>query len=185
MVGTTWKRAVADELARAYRPGQAFTLTDFYAKAEGRLQAMYPDNMTVQATIRQILQRHRDDGLLTFHGSGHYTYLGPSAPAPERPVTPLAKAAYDLAARITAETKIAASEYLAVARAADPERKLTELLTAQHASATFLALHQRDRLDLSFERLAIEYAAEFGVSSRLVSAAAHRLAYYESDEEYS
>lgn len=181
MVGTTWKRAVADELARAYRPGQDFTLTDFYAQAEARLQAMYPANTTVQATIRQILQRHRDDGLLRFHGNGRYTYVGPHAPGPVREVTPLAQAAYDLAARITAETKIAASEYLAIARASDPERLLTALLTEHHASVTFLALHQRSRLDLSFEQLVINEAGPLQIGSNLVSAAAQRLHYYESE----
>lgn len=183
MVGTTWRRAIADELARLYRPGQQFTLTDFYAKAEDRLEAMYPDNTAVQATIRQILQRHRDAGLVQFHGNGRYTYLGRQVP-PSNVVTPLAQAAHDLAARITAETHIAASEYLAIARSADPERTLAGLLTAHQASPTFLDLHNRGRLDLTLERLAIDHAAKYKIDPRLVSEAAHRLAYYESNEEH-
>ncbi|WP_416954969.1 hypothetical protein ACNKF0_00120 [Nocardioides sp. T5] len=172
---------MADELKRLYRPGQDFSLTHFYANAEDRLQAMYPANTTVQATIRQILQRHRDEGLVRFNGNGQYTYLGRDVQPPARRVTPLAQAAYDLAARITAETKIAASDYLAVARADDPERALAELLSGRHASPTFYALHRRGRLDLSFERLAIDDSARFKLHSSLVSAAAHRLDYYESD----
>lgn len=183
MVGTTWKRAVADELARLYRPTEQFTLADFYSRAEGPLQAMYPGNTTVQATIRQILQRHRDDGLLTFHGNGHYTYNGlVSTPRP-RHVTPLGKAAYDLAARVTAETKIAASDYLVIARSPDPERALAVMLTAHHASPTFLALHKCGRLDLSFERRAVVDGGALGLNQMLVSASAHRLNYYESDGE--
>lgn len=183
MVGTTWRRAIADELARLYRPGQEFTLTDFYAKAEARLQAMYPDNTAVQATIRQILQRHRDAGIVQFHGNGCYTYIGQRVARP-RAVLPLAQAARDLAARITGETKIAASEYLAIARSADPERMLAELLTAHQASPTFLELHNQDRLDLSFERLVVDNAGKYNIARGLVSNAAHRLAYYESNEEH-
>ncbi|MDF9717343.1 hypothetical protein [Nocardioides sp. ChNu-99] len=183
MVGTTWKQAVADELARLYRPGQEFTLTDFYRRAEARLQAMYPDNTTVQATIRQILQRHRDSGLLTFHGNGRYTYNGAHRPTQrlEASRSGLAEAAYQLAARVTAETKIAATDYLAVARASDPESALRELVLGGHAGATFLALNAAGRLDLSMERLTIELAGEYELGADLVSAAADRLAYFESE----
>ncbi|NYJ02430.1 hypothetical protein HNR19_003128 [Nocardioides thalensis] len=185
MVGTTWKQAVAGELARLYRPGQEFTLADFYAKAEKRLQAMYPDNTTVQATIRQILQRHRDSGLLTFHGNGRYTYNGTHR-RPERAEarrSALAEAAYQLAARITAETKVAATDYLAVARASDPENALRELVLGGHAGATFLALNRAGRLDLSIERLTIELAGQYALGADLLSAAADRLAYFESESE--
>lgn len=185
MVGTTWKQAVADELARLYGPGQEFTLTDFYAKAEQRLQAMYPDNTTVQATIRQILQRHRDSGLLTFHGNGRYTYNGAHRPSrrAEEPNGGLAGAAYQLAARITAETKIAATDYLAVARASDPQRALRELVLGGHAGLTFLSLNAAGRLDLSIEQLTIELAGLYSLSADLVSAAADRLAYFQSESD--
>ena len=183
MVGTTWKQAVADELARLYRPGREFTLTDFYARAEERLQAMYPDNTTVQATIRQILQRHRDAGLLTFHGNGRYTYNGAHRPLQRgnAPRSKFAEAAYDLAARVTAETKVAATDYLAVARAPDPEQALRELVLGGHAGATFLALNAVGRLDLSMERLTIESASRYSLGADLVSAATGRLAYFQSE----
>lgn len=185
MVGTSWKRAVADELARLYRPGQPFTLTDFYAQAEDRLQAMYPGNTTVQATIRQILQRHRDDGLLTFHGNGRYTYNGTPRPAQRAEVSRsgLAQAAYELAARVTAETKIPATDYLAVARSSEPADALRALVLGGHAGATFLALNAVGRLDLSMERLTIELAGQHAVGADVVSAAANRLAYFESEAE--
>lgn len=185
MVGTTWKQAVADELARLYRPGQEFTLIEFYAGAEERLQAMYPDNTTVQATIRQILQRHRDAGLLTFHGNGSYTYNGAHRPTPyaDEASGGLAEAVYQLAARITAETKIAATDYLAVARASDPEQALRRLVLGGHAGATFLALNTTRRLDLSLERLTIELAGRYALGADLVSAAADRLAYFQSESE--
>lgn len=180
MVGTTWKRAVADELARLYRPGQQFTLTDFYAKAEARLQAMYPDNTEVQATIRQILQRHRDAGLLTFHGNGTYTYNGSAAPSRRAAEAPsgLARAAYELAGRITAETAVPAPEYLAVARAGSPETELRKLLLAASASKTFVELFNRGRLDLSFERLVIDTGPSLGLDFELLRAAHDRLEYF-------
>ncbi|KRC53370.1 MULTISPECIES: hypothetical protein [unclassified Nocardioides] len=185
MVGTTWKQAVADELARLYRPGQEFTLIEFYAGAEERLQAMYPDNTTVQATIRQILQRHRDARLLTFHGNGRYTYNGEHRrrEQAEIPRNGLAEAVYQLAARITAETKIAATDYLAVARAPEPDQALRALVLGGHAGATFLALNATRRLDLSIERLAIELAGPHGLGADVVSAAADRLTYFESEPE--
>lgn len=185
MVGTTWRQAVADELARLYRPGQDFTLTDFYRRAEERLQAMYPANTTVRDTIRNILQRHRESGLLTFHGDGRYTYNGTHG-QPQREDAPrrgLAEAAYELAARITAETQIAATDYLAVARASDPERALRALVLGGRAGATFLALNVAGRLDLSMERLTIELAGQLELGVDLVSAAADRLAYFESESE--
>lgn len=185
MVGTTWKQAIADELARLYRPGQEFTLTDFYAQAEGRLQAIYPENSEVQATIRRILQRHRDSGLLTFHGNGQYTYNGAHrhAPQSDSPGAELAEATYRLAARITEETKIAASDYLAIARAADPVEALRALLLSGHAGATFLALNAAGRLDLSIERFTIELAGAYALTPELVAAAADRLAYFESEAQ--
>ena len=182
MVGITWKRAVADELARLYRPGQQFTLVDFYRRAEDRLQAMYPNSNAVQATIRQILQRHRDDGLLTFHGNGNYTYNG--AHGLPRSVTHphggVGQATYELAARITAETKVAAIDYLAIARAPDPEQTLREHLLSVQAGATFLALNKKHRLDLCIERLTIDLADEYALGADLVTAAEDRLAYFES-----
>lgn len=185
MVGTTWKRAVADELARLYRPGERFTLADFYSQAEDRLQAMYPQSNTVQATIRQILQRHRDAGLLTFHGNGNYTYNGAHRP-PDSAASPrggLGQAAYELAARVTDETKVAASDYLAIARAADPEQALRAHLLGGHAGSTFLALNAAHRLDLSIERLTIDRAGEYALGPDLVTAAAARLAYFESEAD--
>lgn len=185
MVGTTWMQAVADELARHYRPGQEFTLADFYRRAEGQLQAMYPDNSRVQDTMRNIMQKLRNSGLLTFYGNGRYTYNGAHRPSEraEGPNGGLAEAAYELAARITGETKIAAIDYLLVARASDPERALRELVFGRRAGATFLALNAAGRLDLSMERLTLELAGKYALGADLVSAAADRLAYFESESE--
>lgn len=185
MVGTTWKQAVADEVARLYARGQEFTLTDFYAKAEARLQAIYPDNSEIQATIRRILQQLRDSGLLTFHGNGRYTYNGVHRPLQraDAPRSGLAEAAYELAARITGETKLPATDYLVVARASDPERALRELVLGGRAGATFLTLNAAGRLDLSMERLTIDLAGRYALGADLVSAAADRLAYFQSESD--
>lgn len=185
MVGKTWMQAVADELDRHYRPGQEFQLADFYRRAEERLQAMHPNNNRVQDTMRNIMQKLRNSGLLTFHGNGRYTYNGTHRP-PQRAHAPrsgFAEAVYELAARVTAETQIAATDYLAVARASNPQRELRELVLGGHAGATFLSLNAAGRLDLSMERLIIEFAGRYSLGADLVSAAADRLAYFQSESE--
>ena len=90
------------------------------------------------------------------------------------------QAAYELAARITAETKVAAIDYLAIARARDPEESLREHLLSGQAGATFLALSKKHRLDLCIERLTIDLAETYALGDDLVTAAAARLAYFES-----
>lgn len=64
----TWKDDVYIELLRYTETNKAeqFTLEEFYQYAENRLAAKHPDNNNVQAKIRQILQRLRDDGQLEF-----------------------------------------------------------------------------------------------------------------------
>lgn len=44
----TWKRAVADELARSHRAGQNFTLRRFSARATARMQALGPADTTAR-----------------------------------------------------------------------------------------------------------------------------------------
>lgn len=177
----TWKREVADELARAYRSGEEFTLVDFYARAEARLQARYPANTTVRDTMRQVMQRLRDDGLLEFLGNGRYVYRGvpPADPAPR---SPLAQAVWELAARITDETKIAARDYIAIARATDPETRLRQLIDRGPAGDTFVALYAQGRLDLSLESFVVELGGRYALGPHLIVAAANRLAYYQGGE---
>lgn len=182
--GITWKRAVADELARLYRPGEGFSLTDFYAQAEPRLQTIFPGSNTIRSTIRQILQKHRDAGLIQFHGNGRYTYP-PGQPTASGPGVRLARAANNLAARIHNEEGIVASDYLEIAQADDPSAACRDLLTANRASTTFLALHACSRLDLSFEQLVIEQGKRLSLDESAVVAATHRLVYFKSDEENS
>lgn len=181
----TWKRAVADELSRCYAPGRRFSLTDFYRKSEDRLQAMYPANTAVRDTMRQVMQRLRDEGLLEFHGRGEYTYRGLNLnrSGPRAWGSPdLAQAAYELAARITDETQGAAREYLVIARADDPGSALHRLILAGQASPTFLTLHRAHRLDLSFENLVLEQGDRLGLERPLLVAASDRLAYFNQDD---
>ncbi len=179
----TWKRAVADELARSYRAGQEFTLLDFYARAEARLQSLYPANTTVRDTMRQVMQRLRDDGVLEFLGNGRYVYRGTSVAPPPTARSPLAQAAWDLAARVTDETKIAARDYVAIARASDPEAELRSLIGSGRASTTFLSLYQGGRLDLSLEQFVVELGGRYALEPRVIVAAADRLAYYQGGDE--
>lgn len=180
----TWKRAVADELARSYRIGQEFTLFDFYARAEARLQSLYPANTTVRDTMRQVMQRLRDEGLLEFLGNGRYVYRGASAAPPTRQArSPLAQAVWELAARVTDETKIAARDYVAIARAADPESRLRSHIDSGRASGTFLSLYQSGRLDLSLEQFVVKLGGSYALQPQVIVAAADRLAYYQGGEE--
>ena len=87
-------------------------------------------------------------------------YRGANAAPPtgeER--SPLAQAVWELAARITDEAKIAAREYVAIARSADAEAAHKSLIDSGRASSTFLSLFQQCRLDLSLEQFVVNSAA--------------------------
>lgn len=72
----TWKEEVRRELLRYQEETDSnkVTLQEFYQFSEDRLSASYPNNNHVQAKIRQILQRLRDDGEIRFvDGRGNYS----------------------------------------------------------------------------------------------------------------
>ena|GEM_PF-1257096 len=69
----SWKQAVAERvLDIVNRKGApAFTLREVYAYT-GEFSRLFPRNRNVQPKVRQILQRLRDDGFLSFRGEGRY-----------------------------------------------------------------------------------------------------------------
>lgn len=62
----TWKIALEHEFRAHYVIGQDFSLTDLYRRAEDSLQRQFPSNNRVRATMRNVLQQLRNDGLLLF-----------------------------------------------------------------------------------------------------------------------
>ena len=158
----SWKQLVAEELQRNYPVGSTFTTTDFYRRSEARLQAAYPSNTTVQATVLNILQRLRDDGLLEFLTRGEYRYLGyqRTTEAFTTP-TPLAKLLEGLVERIANETSIVADDYLDIATDSAPLERVHQLLGPGPASPTLRRLFAIDRLDLTIEQLVVEHAEHF------------------------
>jgi hypothetical protein len=90
---------------------------------------------------------------------------------------------WELAARVTDETKIAARDYVAIARAADPEAQLRSHIDSGRASSTFLSLYQSGRLDLSLEHFVVKLGGSYALQPRVIVAAADRLAYYQGGEE--
>lgn len=74
--GSTWLEAVRAEVAEHFVVGKVFSLAEFYQRSEARLQARYPNNTTIQASARNVLQKLRDEGTLEFtDGRGHYRRL--------------------------------------------------------------------------------------------------------------
>ncbi|SDF96783.1 hypothetical protein [Halorientalis regularis] len=82
----TWKDSVKRELDR-YREEhdqKTFTLAEFYEFAEDRLAAEYPNNNTIQAKIRQTLQRLREGGEIKFvDDNGNYRFPEPTPTIPD------------------------------------------------------------------------------------------------------
>lgn len=73
MTTVKWKQAVFDCLLNllSQHGTDTFELEDVY-ESESGLARLFPMNRNVRPKIRQTLQRLRDDGLLLFHGAGHY-----------------------------------------------------------------------------------------------------------------
>ena len=51
-----------------------FNLDQVYQGTTGLLQLMYPNNNTIEASIRGALQTLRDEGHLNFLGNGRYSF---------------------------------------------------------------------------------------------------------------
>lgn len=69
----TWMQAVADVVVVIVnqRNTNEFSLADVY-DYKNMLAGRFPNNRHVEAKIRQVLQRLRDTGLVTFEGHGSY-----------------------------------------------------------------------------------------------------------------
>lgn len=67
-------QAVAEQTIEIvnWRQDASFTLSDLYERSD-LLASKFPRNHHVHAKIRQVLQKLRDKGFLTFEGDGHYT----------------------------------------------------------------------------------------------------------------
>ena len=59
----TWRSEVEDQVRRKARVGQRFTIDDIYEMDEV-MSAKYPNNRHVKATLRDVLQQLRDEGLI-------------------------------------------------------------------------------------------------------------------------
>ena len=73
MADWSWKQAVAECVLDIVNRNNRveFALQDVYAYTQ-ELSSAFPRNHNVQPKVRQILQRLRDDGFLSFWGEGRY-----------------------------------------------------------------------------------------------------------------
>ena len=63
-------------LATVFGDNTTFTLQQVYQVAEGAMSYYYPNNTTIQATIRRNLEDLRDDGFLNFvDNQGTYSWV--------------------------------------------------------------------------------------------------------------
>ena len=64
-----------DLLEATFPYGEDFTLQEVYPVVQEYLQKQYPNNNTIQQTIRKNMQNLRDDGLIEFiDDNGHYRW---------------------------------------------------------------------------------------------------------------
>jgi len=72
---TNAKTKLVALLATVFGDKTTFTLQQVYQVAEGVMAYYYPNNNTIQATIRRGLEDLRDDGFLTFvDNQGTYSW---------------------------------------------------------------------------------------------------------------
>jgi MoxR-like ATPase len=72
-----WEHAVRSELRnyRGVNDSSEFTLNDFQDFCRDRLEAQFPDNETIDASVRRNLQEFRDRDEIEFLGNGQYRIL--------------------------------------------------------------------------------------------------------------
>lgn len=69
----SWKQAIAECAIRLVNERQAlaFSIDDIYAHAD-EFSRLFPRNRHIKEKIRQVLQKLRDEGLISFRGGGRY-----------------------------------------------------------------------------------------------------------------
>jgi hypothetical protein len=124
-------------------------------------------------------------------------HLSPSKSSrSERPTSPpntlralaeheLRQRAGSLVERIRSEAGVDADDYLRVATSSSPIDELATLISTHAAGRSFLALHQKHRLDLALETHCIEWAGDLPLRSDVVEASRARLAYYGYEEPHT
>lgn len=71
----TWHSEVKSRIGKEFDVGEHFTIEDVY-NWEEQLKRIYPANRHVRATLRDLLQQYRDEGLIKFDDwEGTYTLL--------------------------------------------------------------------------------------------------------------
>ena len=61
-----WKHTIKSFICIKWESGDIFTLQEFYKLYMDVLQKIYPDNHTIEASVRETLQKLRDDNVIIF-----------------------------------------------------------------------------------------------------------------------
>jgi len=71
----TWQTRLFSILVTVFGDTNTFTLQQVYQTCEGVMSYYYPDNTTIQASIRRNLEDLRDMGVITFmDNNGTYSW---------------------------------------------------------------------------------------------------------------
>lgn len=164
-----WRALVEAEIRRRFEPGQLFTFVELFEGSVSRFRSVYPNNTTLQATLLNVLQRLRDDGLLEFVGRGEYRYLAPATSRGDVGSSGVQRLLQGLVERIAEETSIDADDYLDAAASDDPGGAVRELVMSGRTSSTLRQLKDAGHLGLTLERLVTEYPEHFDDDVRAVA----------------
>lgn len=71
----TWRGELKSRIATEFDVGEDFDIDDIY-EWEEHFQRMYPGNRHIKATLRDLIQQFRDEGLVKFNDwEGSYKLL--------------------------------------------------------------------------------------------------------------
>ena len=71
-----WKTRLLTILSTVFSDAKTFTLSEVYQTCEGAMTYYYPNNNTIQASIRRKLEDFRDMGIITFvDNNGTYSWV--------------------------------------------------------------------------------------------------------------
>ena len=71
-----WKTRFFAILSTVFSDTETFTLTEVYQTCEGVMSYYYPNNNTIQASIRRNLEDFRDMNIVTFvDNKGTYSWV--------------------------------------------------------------------------------------------------------------